>query len=153
LITKVLIVDDHPVVIWGCKSLFAMDSSVEIAGSGDAKAGYQAFLQNRPDVTVIDIKLPDVSGFELMRQVRAKDPEAKIIMFSPSNDLVIAAQAIQLGADGFLSKSDDLSFIVQAVKHVAAGQNYISPHLAQLLAFSSAARTRRTSSQRASCKS
>ena len=139
LATKVLIVDDHPVVVWGCKSLFATDSSVEIAGAGDARTGYQAFVQNKPDVTVIDIKLPDVSGFELMRQVRKKDPDAKIIMFSPSNDPAIAAQAIQLGANGFLSKSDDLSFIVQAVHHVAAGQNYISPHLAQLLAFSSVA--------------
>src|SRR5215470_17025884 len=80
--TKVLIVDDHPVVVSGCRSLFAADSSVKIDEAGDAKSGHRAYLQKRPEVTVIDIKLPDVSGFELMRRIRKDDPEARIIMFS-----------------------------------------------------------------------
>jgi DNA-binding NarL/FixJ family response regulator len=86
LATKVLIVDDHPVVVSGCKSLFASDSSVRIEGAGNAKAGYQAFVQDKPDIVVIDIKLPDVSGFELMRQIRKEDPDARIIMFSMNDD-------------------------------------------------------------------
>ena len=139
LATKVLIVDDHPVVVSGCRSLFASDSTVEIEGAGDAKAGYQAFVQNKPDITVIDIKLPDVSGFELMRQVRKEDPDAKIIMFSMNDDPAFVVRAIEMGAQGYLSKSDDPRLFIQAVHKVAAGENYISPHLAEAVTFSSAA--------------
>ena len=61
--TRVLIVDDHPVVLSGCRSLFASDSTVKIDEATDAKSGHRAYVARRPDVTVIDIKLPDVSGF------------------------------------------------------------------------------------------
>jgi DNA-binding NarL/FixJ family response regulator len=67
-LTCVLIVDDHPVVLSGCRSLFAWDNSVKIDEATDAKSGHRAYVTKRPDVTVIDIKLPDVSGFELMRR-------------------------------------------------------------------------------------
>jgi DNA-binding NarL/FixJ family response regulator len=137
--TKVLIVDDHPVVVSGCKSLFASDSSVKIDGAGDAKAGYLAFQQKQPDVTVIDIKLPDVSGFELMRQIRKEDPDARIIMFSMNDDPAFVVRAVEMGAQGYLSKSDDPRLLVEAVRKVAAGENYISPHLAEAVTFSSAA--------------
>jgi DNA-binding NarL/FixJ family response regulator len=139
LATKVLIVDDHPVVVSGCKSLFSSDASVKIEGAGDAKAGYLAFQQKRPDVTVIDIKLPDVSGFELMRQIRKEYPDAKIVMFSMNDDPAFVARAVEMGAQGSLSKSDDPRLFVEAVRKVAAGENYISPHLAEAVAFSSAA--------------
>jgi DNA-binding NarL/FixJ family response regulator len=139
LATKLLIVDDHPVVVSGCKSLFASDPSVKIEGAGDAKGGYLAFVQKQPDVTVIDIKLPDVSGFELMRQIRKEDPDAKIIMFSMNDDPAFVVRAVEMGAQGYLSKSDDPRLFVEAVRKVANGENYISPHLAEAVTFSSAA--------------
>ena len=138
LATKVLIVDDHPVVVSGCRSLFASDSSVKIDGAGDAKSGYQAFVQEKPDVVVIDIKLPDVSGFELMRQIRKEDPGARIIMFSMNDDPAFVVRAVEMGAQGYLSKSDDPRLFVKAVHKVAAGENYISPHLAEAVTFSAA---------------
>ena len=139
LATKVLIVDDHPVVVSGCRSLFASDPSVKINGAGDAKAGYCAFVQDKPDVVVIDIKLPDVSGFELMRQIRKEDPDARIIMFSMNDDPAFVVRAVEMGAQGYLSKSDDPRLFVKAVHKVAAGENYISPHLAEAVTFSAAA--------------
>ena len=69
-VTRVLIVDDHPVVVSGCRTLFACDPSVKIDEAGDAKSGHKAVVTRRPDVTIIDINLPDVSGFELMRRIR-----------------------------------------------------------------------------------
>src|SRR3954451_18309317 len=91
---KVLIVDDHPVVVSGCRSLFASDTSVKIDEAGDAKSGHKAFVTRRPDVTIIDINLPDVSGFELMRRIRKDDPEAKIIMFSMNDDPAFVVRAV-----------------------------------------------------------
>src|ERR1700761_3656012 len=137
--TKVLIVDDHPVVVSGCRSLFASDPSVRIEGAGNARTGYHAFLEFRPDIIVIDIKLPDVSGFELMRQIRKEDPDARIIMFSMNDDPAFVVRAIEMGAQGYLSKSDDPRLLIKAIRKVAAGENYISPHLAEAVTFSSAA--------------
>jgi DNA-binding NarL/FixJ family response regulator len=137
--TKVLIVDDHPVVLSGCKSLFAADSSVKIDLAADAKSGHRAFLNRRPDVTIIDINLPDVSGFELMRRIRKDDPHAKIIMFSMNDDPAFVVRAVEMGAQGYVSKGDDPRLLVKAVRKVAAGDNFISPQLAQAVTFSGAA--------------
>jgi DNA-binding NarL/FixJ family response regulator len=137
--TRLLIVDDHPMVVSGCKSLFASDTSVKIDEANDAKSGLRAFQQKKPDVTVIDINLPDISGFELMRRIRHDDPEAKIIIFSMIDDPAIVVRAVELGAQGFVSKGDDPRLFVKAVRRVAAGDNFISPQLAEAVTFSSAA--------------
>ena len=136
---RLLIVDDHPVVLSGCRSLFAGDTSVKIDEASDAKSGHRAFLQKRPDVTIIDINLPDVSGFELMRRIRKDDPDAKIIMFSMNNDPAFVVRAVEMGAQGYVSKGDDPRMLVKAVRKVIAGDNFMSPPLAEAVTFSSAA--------------
>lgn len=137
--TRLLVVDDHPVVLSGCRSLFASDASVRIDEATDAKSGYRAFTTRKPDVTLIDIKLPDVSGFELMRRIRKDDPDARIIMFSMNDDPAFVVRAIEMGAQGYVSKSDDPRVLVKAVRKVAAGENFISPQLAEAVTFSGAA--------------
>src|SRR6476660_9555963 len=137
--TKVLIVDDHPVVLSGCRSLFASDNSVKIDEATDAKSGHRAYVTKRPDVTVIDIKLPDVSGFELMRLIRKDDPHARIIMFSMNDDPAFVVRAVEMGAQGFVSKGDDPRLLVKAVRKVAAGDHFITPQLAEAVTFASAA--------------
>ena len=136
--TRVLIVDDHPVVLSGCRSLFAGDASIKIEEAGDAKSGHRAFIRKKPDVTIIDINLPDVSGFELMRRIRKYDPGARIIMFSANNDPAFVVRAIEMGAQGYVSKGDDTRVLVKAVRKVAAGDNFISPELAEAVTFSGA---------------
>lgn len=137
--TRVLIVDDHPVVLSGCKSLFASDASVKIEEATDAKSGYRAFLSKKPDVTVIDIGLPDMSGFELMRRIRKDDPGAKVIMFSTNDDPAFVVRAVEAGAQGYVSKTDDPKVLVKAVRKVAAGDHFISPQLAEAVTFAGAA--------------
>ena len=136
--TKVLIVDDHPVVLSGCRSLFASDNTVKIEEATDAASGHRAYLAKKPDVTVIDIKLPDVSGFELMRRIRKADPEARIIIFSMNDDPALVVRAIDMGAQGYVSKGDDPRMLVKAVRKVAAGENFISPQLAEAETLSGA---------------
>ena len=135
---RVLIIDDHPVVLSGCRSLFAGDSTIRVEEAADAKSGHRAFAQKKPDVTVIDINLPDVSGFELMRRIRKDDPEARIIMFSMNDDPALVVHAIEMGAQGYVWKGDDPRMLVKAVRKVAAGDNFISPQLAEAVTFSGA---------------
>lgn len=137
--TRILIVDDHPVVLSGCRALFAGDSSIRIDDACDAKSGHRAFVQKKPDVTIIDINLPDVSGFELMRRIRKDDPEAKIIMFSMNDDPAFVVRAVEMGAQGYVSKGDDPRLFVKAVRKVAAGDHFITPQLAEAVTFSGAA--------------
>jgi DNA-binding NarL/FixJ family response regulator len=137
--TKLLIVDDHPVVLSGCRSLFAGDGSVKIDEASDGKSGHRAYLHKKPDVTVIDINLPDVSGFELMRRIRKEDPHARIIMFSMNDDPAFVVRAVEMGAQGFVSKGDDPRLLVKAVRKVAAGDHFITPQLAEAVTFSTAA--------------
>jgi DNA-binding NarL/FixJ family response regulator len=136
--TRILIVDDHPVVVSGCRSLFASDDSVKIDEAGDAKSGHKAFVTRRPDVTIIDINLPDVSGFELMRRIRKDDPDAKIIMFSMNDDPAFVVRAVEMGAQGYVAKGEDPRMLMKAVRKVASGDNFISPQLAEAVTFSGA---------------
>lgn len=81
----------------------------------------------RPDVMVLDIALPGVSGIEILRRVVARRPEARVLMFSMYQDGIYATQAMQAGAFGYLSKASAPDLLVCAVRAVAQGRRYISP--------------------------
>ncbi|MET3966732.1 response regulator transcription factor [Bradyrhizobium sp. S3.9.1] len=128
---RILIVDDHPIVVTGCRALFTSDPSVEILEASDAKDGHRAYLQKHPDVTVVDVGLPDLTGFELSRRIRKEDPAAKIVMLSVSEDPAFVVRAVEMGIQGYVSKSDDPRLLAKAIRKVAAGGRFVSPHLAE----------------------
>lgn len=136
---RILLVDDHPVVLSGCRVLFAADAAVVVDDASTAEAGYRAFLRKKPDVTVIDIALPDVSGLELLRRIRKNDPHARIIMLSMHDDPALVVRAFELGARGYVSKSDDPRLLARAIRVVAGDEEFISPRLADATATAGAA--------------
>ncbi|MDE2377707.1 response regulator transcription factor, partial [Bradyrhizobium sp.] len=79
---RILIVDDHPIVASGCRAVLADEGEIDILEAADAESGECVFIVERPDISVIDINLPTVSGFELARRILERAPEARIIMFS-----------------------------------------------------------------------
>src|ERR1700744_6145339 len=85
---RVLIVDDHPIVASGCRALLAGDAKITILEAADAESGEQVFVAENPDVSVLDINLPTVSGFELARRILGHNPAARLIMFSMNDDPV-----------------------------------------------------------------
>jgi len=132
---RVLIVDDHPIVASGCRALLAGDSEIVILEASDAENGEQAFVAEQPDVCVLDINLPSVSGFELARRILARDASARIIMFSMNDDPIFAARAIEAGAKGYVSKSGDPQDLVEAIREVGKGGTYLPPAIARSIAF------------------
>ena len=132
---RILIVDDHPIVVSGCRAMLAGETDVEVFDAGDAERGYARYCDLAPDVAVIDINLPGVSGFELTRRILRRDPAARIIVFSMNDDPVYAARAIECGAKGYLTKNDDPLLFIDAVRAVAAGDSYLPPEIARRLAF------------------
>jgi two-component system, NarL family, invasion response regulator UvrY len=132
---RVLIVDDHPIVASGCRALLAGEPEFTILEAADAESGEQMFLAERPDVCVLDINLPTVSGFELARRILAHTEDARIIMFSMNDDPVFAARAINGGAKGYVSKSGDPLDLVEAIREVGKGGVYLPPAIAKSIAF------------------
>jgi two-component system, NarL family, invasion response regulator UvrY len=132
---RVLIVDDHRIVASGCRALFADDPEIDVVEASDAESGERVFGERQPDICVLDINLPTVSGFELARRLLLRDASARIIMFSMNDDPVFAARAIEVGAKGFVSKTGDPQDLVDAIREVAKGGVYLPPAIAQSIAF------------------
>src|SRR3954470_6986897 len=132
---RVLIVDDHRIVASGCRALFADDPEIEILEASDAESGERVFGERQPDICVLDINLPTVSGFELARRLLVRDGSARIIMFSMNDDPIFAARAIESGAKGYVSKSGDPFHLVEAIREVGQGGTWLPPALARSLAF------------------
>ena len=131
----VLIVDDHPIVASGCRALLAEDPDIVITEASDAEGGENAFVSDPPDVCVLDINLPTVSGFELARRILARTTSARIIMFSMNDDPIFAARAIEVGAKGYVSKTGDPQELVEAIREVGKGGTYLPPAIARSIAF------------------
>jgi two-component system invasion response regulator UvrY len=132
---RILIVDDHPIVASGCRTVVADEPDVVVLEAADAESAEQAFIAERPDICVIDINLPTVSGFELARRLLSHDAAARIIMFSMNDDPVFVARAIETGAKGYVSKTGDPQDLVDAIREVANGGVYLPPALARSIAF------------------
>jgi DNA-binding NarL/FixJ family response regulator len=103
--------------------------------AGNAATAHELYLAERPDVAVIDINLPDVSGFELARRILHRDPRARIMMFSMNDDSMFAAQAIETGAKGYFSKTDHPQDFLEAIRAVYRGGHSLAPEMAQKIAF------------------
>jgi len=132
---RILIVDDHPIVASGCRALFAGKADVEILEASDAESGEAVFAAERPEICILDINLPGVSGFELARRLLARDAAARIIMFSMNDDPIFAARAIEAGAKGYVSKSGDPGDLVEAIGKVGEGGVFLPAAIAQSIAF------------------
>jgi two-component system, NarL family, invasion response regulator UvrY len=132
---RVLIVDDHPIVVSGCRALLGAEPAIEVVDAADGEAGYLAYFAEQPDVAVIDINLPGVSGLEVCRRILQRDPQARLIIFSMNDDPIFAVRAIEAGAKGYIAKNDDPLLFADAVRRVAAGDVYLRPEMAREVVF------------------
>ena len=132
---KVLIVDDHPIVLSGCRGLFADQPAIEMLEAVNGTNGFEAYLAQRPTVTVVDINLPDMSGLELTRRIMAADPNARVLIFSMNDDPIFVAEALKCAARGYVSKNGDPRAIYEAIMQVAAGEIWLPTRMAEKLAF------------------
>ena len=132
---RVLIVDDHPIIVSGCRALLEGEPEIEIIEAQDGAAGFAAYFNLKPDVGVIDINLPGFSGLELLRRILEREPEARLVIFSMNDDPIVAARAIEAGAKGYIAKNDDPALFADAIKTVANGGRYLHPEMARRIAF------------------
>ncbi len=133
-VIKVLVADDHPVVRAGLVNILQAEPDIEVIGQ--ARDGLEAIskaLELKPDVTLIDIFMPCCTGLEAMAVIKEKNPEARILILTVSEEEENLLQSIKCGAQGYLLKSASVTEIVDAVRRTAAGEVMLSPAIAAKL--------------------
>ncbi len=131
---SVYVIDDHAVVRAGFASL--LEAETDITVIGEAACGEDAFsdyVELQADVLITDISMPGEGGFAFMRRLLARHADAKLLIMSMFDDAIFVKRAMQYGAMGYISKSDDPNLLIQAVRAIAAGETWVAPQLAQKL--------------------
>ncbi|MBO8189340.1 response regulator [Streptomyces spirodelae] len=126
--TRVYLVDDHEIVRRGVRDMLAADSGVEITGeAGTAADALSGIAEARPDVAILDVRLPDGSGIEVCREVRSRDESIRCLMLTSYADDEALLASVVAGASGYVLKGLSGSELVQAVHAVAAGASLLDP--------------------------
>jgi two-component system, NarL family, invasion response regulator UvrY len=124
----VLLVDDHAVVREGYRRLLERDAAIQVVGeAANSGEAYDRAADLEPQVIVMDIALPGVSGIEAMRRILARRPQQCVLMFSMHDDAIFASRALEAGARGYVTKASAPEVLVDAISAVARGERYLSP--------------------------
>jgi DNA-binding NarL/FixJ family response regulator len=132
---QILVVDDHPALREGLAAMIASQSDMRlIAEAGTGAQAISFFERHRPDVTLMDLKLPDISGIEVIQRVRAQFPDARFIVLTTYLGDAQALRALKAGAFGFLLKATLRRDLFDCIRAVHAGQRLVQPEVASEIA-------------------
>ncbi len=135
-VIKVMLVDDHAVVRAGYQMLLKNSPDLEVIAEADSgEEAYRLHSTHQPDVIVMDLSLPGISGLETIKRINSRDSKTKILVFSMHEETIFVEQSLQAGASGYITKSSDPQLLVEAIKKLSNGEKYIDPELAQQLAI------------------
>jgi two-component system, NarL family, response regulator DevR len=125
---RLLLVDDHQVVRLGLMTLLAHYKDIEVVGeAGTVTAAVEQTLRLKPDLVMMDVRLPDGNGFDACRQIRSQAPDVRVLFLTSFADEQVVIESIDAGADGYLLKEIDEPALVRAIRDVAAGQSILDP--------------------------
>jgi DNA-binding NarL/FixJ family response regulator len=132
---RVLVVDDHPILRQGLAAIFANESDLELVA--EATNGLEAlahFRALRPDITLLDIQMPEMNGVDCIKSLRAEFPDARVIVLTTYEGDVLAQRALKAGAQGYVLKGMLRKELLDTIRAVHAGQRRISPEVATQIA-------------------
>ncbi len=127
---RILIVDDHEVVRLGLKALLADYPEFDVVG--EAENGYQAVrlaLEKRPDVVVMDVRMPGMSGIEACQEIRRQQPHVRVLMLTSYAEDMLLMEALRSGACGYVLKRVGGTYLIEALRAVARGETPIDPSM------------------------
>ncbi len=131
---RLMLVDDHAVVRTGLRMLLESDPEIEIVGeAGTAREALEVLSKITPDLVLMDIGLPDLSGIELTQQIKARWPAVAVVALTIHEDEEYFFNMIQAGASGYIPKRAAPEELITAIRTAAAGEVYLYPSMAKLL--------------------
>ena len=131
---RVLLVDDHDFFRAGLRSLLTEEPDVEVVGEApDGASGIELYPLRQPDVVLMDLKMPGISGIEATRRLLASWPDARVLVLTVSADDTAVLDAIRAGASGYIVKDATIDEIVRGVRAVASGQFLAAPRVSRAL--------------------
>jgi DNA-binding NarL/FixJ family response regulator len=132
---RVLCVDDHPVVRDGVAALINLQPDMMLVGAAaTGREALERFFALNPDVALLDLQLPDMSGFDLIKKIKDKSPNARIIVLSSHEGDVDIQRALEAGAQGYVAKGIVRDELLEIIRGVHAGKRRLPPAVAQKLA-------------------
>lgn len=132
---RVLSVDDHPLVREGVASIINSQADMSLAGAAsNGREGIEAFRRLRPDVTLMDLRMPDLSGLDVMIAIRSEFPDARVIVLTTFEGDVEVQRALKAGARGYLLKSMPPRQMLDTIRQVHAGKKCVPAEIASGLA-------------------
>jgi two-component system, NarL family, response regulator NreC len=132
--TRVTVIDDHELVREGLRLMLSQDSAFEFCcGKDDAEAGLACVREHKPDLCVVDISMPGLSGIDAVRRILQLHPECKLLVLSAHDEAEYAARAFRAGAHGYIMKQEKAERILAAIRKVAAGEMYMSDPIQRAL--------------------
>jgi len=132
---RILLIEDHPIVRTACSRLLQAQGTAEVAEAATAADGLRIAADYLPDIIVLDLKLPDGNGLDLLSTLMSRRPCPEVIVFSMYDDPAFAARSLEAGAKGYMTKSDDPDTLLQAIEKVVAGGIFLTPSMAEKLAI------------------
>jgi NarL family two-component system response regulator LiaR len=128
---KVIICDDQAIVRDGLAMLLKLEPDIEVVGTAeDGAAAVEMVAKEKPDLVLMDLKMPIMNGVEATRQIRAKYPGVKILVLTTYDDDEWVFDAIQAGASGYLLKDTPRDEVIKAVRGTVSGKTYVDPSVA-----------------------
>ena len=127
---RVLVADDHPVVRQGLCTMLELEEDIEVvARAANGEEAVMMARRDRPDITLLDVQMPVLDGIEALRQIRADDPEARVIVLTTYRNEDYIFPSLRAGARGYLLKDASREELTGAIRAVAAGESLLDPEM------------------------
>ena len=133
--STVLVVDDHALLRTGVANIINLEPDLRVVAEAEnGRQALEAYARHRPDVTLLDLRMPEMEGVEAVRQIRALDPAARVIVLTTYDTDHDIARALKAGAKAYVLKDISADDLIDCIRDVLAGKTYLAPAAAAKLA-------------------